>query len=82
MSCLGPIRDITNKIIINPDGNKTVIGKEAHDLYFNFGCNIPEIPNDKRFYVFNSVGDLLAAQNTVELAERYLTSDSVLVCHQ
>jgi len=79
---------MTNEIIINADGCKTVCGHMAH-LLWNYG-NGNFFPQKKcaknNFYVLDFVEfpqgfrwDIVAGQETREGAEKYMTENRVLV---
>lgn len=66
-----------NEIILNKDGTMTIIGREAHTLYYSHRDMIDSLRDItfNRYWVYEVDGTLRAAQSSKVNALNYMTND-------
>lgn len=67
-----------NEIILNKDKTMTIIGPEAHTLYYKHRSEIDSLRDItfNRYWVYEVDGTLRAAQSTRANALNYMTSNN------
>lgn len=75
-----------NEIIIDQNGNKTVIGKVAHEFYFYLNGESPKVfklTQDEKFFVFEQMDKFhyvhRASLTNKQVALNYMGKNRILV---